>query len=87
MIFAFYVFNAALFEARLDMEIEQNIPMPETATTRLESLMAMTVGDSIYVASDNMQNWRYPMRKAMEAGERYYFSRKVNGGHRIWRKS
>jgi len=88
-IFTFYVFNAGLFATRSAMEIERNVPMPETAATRLERLMMMTVGDSIFIDADNMQNWRYPLRRAMEDGKRFYFSRKVKGkyGHRVWRKS
>ena len=69
------------------MEIEKNIPVPQSTRARKWPFLDMEVGDSIYFAGEEVNGRAY--RAAASTGMRHnrkYISRREDNGLRIWRK-
>lgn len=69
------------------MSFDKDIPIPPSPMTKAAKLSTMEIGDSLLVASDEANNWRYAMRVAAAGGDFYFVSRAVEGGVRIWRRA
>jgi hypothetical protein len=70
------------------MEIEKDIPIPETNESRASVLRRLNPGESFAVPTGQAGAWRTAMSKASERGDQYFISRTVFPGHvRIWRKA
>ncbi len=59
--------------------------IPETPRDRIRRLNELPPGKCVFVPSENMNFWRYAMRKVMEDGRSFLFSRAAPGGFNIWK--
>lgn len=70
------------------MEIEKNVPLPETGRSTKYPFVRMSVGDSVFFPNEQMNGRAY--RAAMSCGDRHgsrFVARPEAKGIRIWRQT